>query len=306
MRICRFHLPGKGARLGAIVAEDVYDLTASGRPELGSLETLLRACDENAGPLGDWLGSCLEEFPRAGSFADLNRPPDPGRAHLLKPLDTQEVWAAGVTYQRSRVAREDESGGSGIYDRVYDAPRPELFFKATPSRTVGPFEAVRIRADAHWNVPEAELALVLSPQLKLIGYTVGNDMSSRDIEGENPLYLPQAKIHAACCAVGPCITLADEFETGQPAGIACTIRRGGAVVFRGESSTGLIKRPLAELIAYLGRDNIFPTGVALLTGTGIVPPDGFSLQAGDWVEIAIDRIGVLQNPVEQRRTEKGS
>ena len=299
MRICRFYRPGAGARLGAVVGDGVYDLTASGQAELASMAAFLEACDAQADRPSRWLAPLVEGLPLAGAYRALERPPDPGLPHLLKPLDSQEVWGAGVTYYRSRVAREEESHGSGIYDRVYSAVRPEIFFKATPSRTVGPFQPVRMRADSHWCVPEPELTLVLTPRLRLVGYTIGNDMSSRDIEGENPLYLPQAKTHAACCAVGPCITLADEFETGAPAAIACTVRRGQAVVFQGETDTGQIKRPLSELIAYLGRDNLFPEGVALLTGTGIVPGDDFGLRAGDWVEIAIERIGTLLNPVER-------
>ena len=300
MRICRFHLPGAGVRLGAVVGDDVYDLTATGRVELATLEAFLRACDALAGPPSAWLWVQIAGLPRLCSYSSLERGPSPDQPHLLKPLDTQEVWGAGVTYYRSRTAREEESGGSGVYERVYRAERPEIFFKATPSRTVGPFEAVRVRSDSRWCVPEAELAVVLSPKLEPIGYTVGNDVSARDIEGENPLYLPQAKIHAACCAVGPCITLRDEFETGEPASITCTIQREGTIAFQGETRTDQMKRGLAELIAYLGRDNLFPTGAALLTGTGIVPPDEFCLQAGDWVEITIERIGTLRNPVARR------
>jgi 2-dehydro-3-deoxy-D-arabinonate dehydratase len=299
LRICRFHLPRAGPRLGAIVEDDVFDLTASGRAELATLEAFLAASDTLAAPPSAWLSAQLAGLPRLCSYHALQRPPGPDHPHLLKPLDNQEVWAAGVTYFRSRTAREEESHGSGIYERVYVAERPEIFFKATPSRTVGPFEPVRVRSDSRWSVPEAELALVLSPQLRLIGYTAANDVTARDIEGENPLYLPQAKIYAACCAVGPCITLADSFEAAKPAAITCAIRRAGVTIFHGETRTDRIRRPLAGLIAYLGRDNLFPAGALLLTGTGIVPPDDVSLQAGDSVEITIERIGTLLNPVER-------
>jgi len=299
MRICRFHLPEVGARLGAVVGNDVYDLTASGRPELASLEALLSAFDALGRRASEWLAEQATRQPRVAAFATLERPPEPSHPHLLKPLDTQEVWAAGVTYSRSRCAREEESHKSGIYDRVYAAARPEIFFKATPNRTVGPFEPVRVRSDSRWCVPEPELAVVLTPRLRPVGYTIGNDVSARDIEGENPLYLPQAKIYQGCCAIGPCIVLQDEFDIAQPAAIGCTIYRGSNIAFQGQTCTDQMVRPLGELIAYLGRSNEFPAGAILLTGTGIVPPDDFSLQAGDRVHISIAGIGTLANPVDR-------
>jgi len=299
MRICRFFLPGEGARLGAVLGDDVCDLTASGRPEFASLEALLCAWDVLGEGAAEWLAEQAAHQPRLASYRALERPAEATGAYLLRPTDAQEIWAAGVTYYRSRHAREEESHGSGIYDRVYAAARPEIFFKATPNRTAGPFEPVRVRSDSRWCVPEPELALVLTPQLKLAGYTIGNDMSARDIEGENPLYLPQAKIHRGCCALGPCIVLPDEFDIEQPATIACAVYRGGRIAFEGETRTDQMVRLTSELIAYLGRDNEFPSGAVLLTGTGIVPPDSFCLQVGDRVEIRIDRIGALVNPVER-------
>jgi len=218
----------------------------------------------------------------------------------LAPLDDQEVWGAGVTYERSKVARELESTQAAtFYDRVYRASRPELFFKATPSRVVGTGKAIRVRRDTRWCVPEPELALVLSPELELIGFTIGNDVSARDIEGENPLYLPQAKVYDACCALGPAITLASAMPAREAIGIRLEIERGGAVIFGGETSIARMARGFDELIDWLGRDNIFPAGVVLLTGTGIVPPDDFSLAAGDVVRITINGIGLLENPVIQ-------
>ena len=209
---------------------------------------------------------------------------------MLAPLDDQEVWGAGVTYERSKVAREQESDQAAtFYDRVYRAPRPELFFKATPSRVVGPGKPIRVRRDTRWCVPEPELALVLSPELEIVGFTIGNDVSARDIEGENPLYLPQAKVYDACCALGPAITLASSMPAPESIGIRMEIERGAAVVFRGETSIARMARRFEELIDWLGRDNLFPAGVVLLTGTGIVPPDDFSLAAGDIVRITIDR-----------------
>jgi 2-dehydro-3-deoxy-D-arabinonate dehydratase len=217
---------------------------------------------------------------------------------LLAPVDGQEVWAAGVTYTRSREARERESvGAARFYDLVYNADRPELFFKATAGRVVGPGQPIRVRRDSRWSVPEPELALVVSPRLKIVGYTVGNDVSARDIEGENPLYLPQAKVYKQSCALGPCVTLASALPPRDRVAIRLRIERGGAVAFAGETSLARMARPLEELVDWLGRENEFPNGVILLTGTGVVPPDEFTLRAGDVVTIAIDGIGELTNPV---------
>jgi 2-dehydro-3-deoxy-D-arabinonate dehydratase len=255
------------------------------------------------------------DLARAGvaSLAELLAGPDPASAAswglagesipaadvaLLPPVDQQEVWAAGVTYLRSKTAREEESAGAArFYDLVYTAPRPELFFKATPARVVGPGGSVRVRADSRWSVPEPELALVVAPDLRIAGYTIGNDMSARDIEGENPLYLPQAKVYKQSCALGPCVTLASALPPREQVGIRVRIDRGGAVAFQGETSLARMARPLEELVDWLGRENEFPNGVILLTGTGVVPPDEFTLQAGDVVTIAIDGIGELVNRV---------
>jgi 2-dehydro-3-deoxy-D-arabinonate dehydratase len=217
---------------------------------------------------------------------------------LRAPLDLQEVWGAGVTYERSKVARQEESEGAAkFYDLVYRADRPELFFKATPSRVVDPSRPVRVRRDTHWCVPEPELALVLSPTMTLIGYTIGNDVSARDIEGENPLYLPQAKVYDACCALGPWITLVDAMPAPDMIGIRLEIDRGGKTIVGESTSVGRMARRFEDLMAWLAIDNLFPDGVILLTGTGIVPPDGFSLAPGDVVSITIDGIGTLANPV---------
>ena len=221
-------------------------------------------------------------------------PPD-----LLAPIGGQEVWAAGVTYFRSRDARMEESktaGGGDFYDRVYHAERPELFFKANPYRVVGPEGKVAIRKDARWSVPEPELVLFISPAGRIAGYTIGNDMSSRDIEGENPLYLPQAKVYDRSCALGPCLLIA---EKPIPASteIVMRIRRAGQPVFSGQTMLTEMKRRPEELVEYLYRANSFPYGCFLLTGTGIVPPDSFTLQAGDEIEITIPPIGTLTNTV---------
>lgn len=216
----------------------------------------------------------------------------------LAPIDRQEVWAAGVTYKRSKVAREEESAGAAqFYDKVYSADRPELFLKSTPERVVGPGGNIRVRRDGRWNVPEPELGLVVSPDLRIVGYTIGNDVSSRDIEGENPLYLPQAKIYDGACAVGPVVTLAAAMPPLASVGIRLVIRRGGAVAFDGSTSAGQLNRTVESLVAWLGREYSLPHGAVLLTGTGIVPPDEFSLQVGDVVDITIDGVGTLSNPV---------
>ena len=222
-----------------------------------------------------------------------------GSSPLLAPIERQEVWAAGVTYFRSRSARIEESksaGGGDFYDRVYLAERPELFFKATPHRVAGPEETVRIRSDSRWNVPEPELTLLVTPSGRITGYTVGNDMSSRDIEGENPLYLPQAKVYDRCCALGPCILVAAE-PPPTTATIRLEIDRGKERCFEGTTTLAEMKREPKVLVEYLFRDNSFPNGCFLLTGTGIVPPDSFSLQPGDTIAITIDGIGTLVNTV---------
>lgn len=215
------------------------------------------------------------------------------------PLHSQEVWAAGVTYYRSRTARMEESkdaGGGSFYDRVYEADRPELFFKATPHRVVGSGGLVRIRSDSRWNVPEPELTLAINARGAVFGYTIGNDMSSRDIEGENPLYLPQAKVYAGSAALGPCLVV-DRALPGPDATIAIAIVRGGTPVFTGQTTVGQIKRPLPSLAEWLFRDNSFPDGCYLMTGTGIVPPDGFTLAAGDEIRITVEPVGTLVNTV---------
>ena len=218
---------------------------------------------------------------------------------VLAPVGSQEVWAAGVTYYRSRNARMEESkdaGGGSFYDRVYAAERPELFFKATGRRVVGPGAAVRLRSDAKWSVPEPELTLLINPAGDIVGYTIGNDMSSRDIEGENPLYLPQAKVYDGSCALGPCILVTSEPLT-KKTGIQIEIARQGQTVFAGSTTLAELKRDPKELVQFLFRDNSFPQGAFLLTGTGIVPEDDFTLASGDVIRISIDGIGTLENYV---------
>lgn len=251
------------------------------------------------------LGELLAEESPAGRLSAELRSRTPaatplGEAALLPPIGRQEVWAAGVTYFRSRTARMEESkvaGGGSFYDRVYEAERPELFFKAASWRVVGPGGEIRIRRDSAWNVPEPELVVVANPRGRIVGYTIGNDVSSRDIEGENPLYLPQAKVYDGSCALGPALLLTDEPLPGDTA-IALEIRRGGAAVFQGETTVSQMKRTPPELVEYLYRETSFPDGAFLFTGTGVVPPDSFTLDHGDEVSITIEPIGTLVNRVE--------
>ncbi|PKA96544.1 2-dehydro-3-deoxy-D-arabinonate dehydratase [Flavobacteriaceae bacterium MAR_2009_75] len=216
---------------------------------------------------------------------------------LEKPMGTHEVWASGVTYMRSKTARMEESkkaGGDTFYDRVYDADRPELFFKATPQRTVGQGGTVRIRKDSGWDVPEPELTLFISSEGSIEGYTIGNDMSSRSIEGENPLYLPQAKTYEGCAGLGPCIYVPEE-PIAPETTIELEILRNGNQVFNDKIPISQMKRKHTDLVEYLFRECNFPNGCFLMTGTGIIPPDEFTLNSGDEVRISIDEIGTLVN-----------
>ena len=260
---------------GAYLCEDAWD-------ELLNRDDLFR-----------YLKSLLDESELPTVGADFVE-------RLLPPIVSQEVWAAGVTYFRSREARIEESqdaGGGDFYDRVYTAERPELFFKATPHRVAGPGEAVRVRRDSRWNVPEPELALAVTRHGRIVGYTVGNDMSSRDIEGENPLYLPQAKVYDRCCALGPCVLVKEETPPASTE-IRMEIARGGENVFTGATTLAQLKRTPESLVEFLFRDNSFPRGCFLLTGTGVVPPDEFTLQSRDEIRITIEPVGTLFNTVE--------
>lgn len=221
---------------------------------------------------------------------------------LLVPIEAPEVWAAGVTYERSREARNYEAtegrmDASTFYDKVYDAERPELFLKSTAARTVGPGEDLYLRRDSNWLIPEPELGLVLRSNGEIVGYTIGNDMSCRDIEGENPLYLPQAKVWKRSCSIGPAIRLAETVSDPYQLDIQCRIYRQGQLVVEGQASTGQLKRKLTELVDFLARDNELFDGTVLLTGTCIVPPNEFTLAVGDRVEIDISSVGTLVNPV---------
>lgn len=250
----------------------------------GALDQILGA--------GDLVGLAKEALQGASVSA-------PAAHEVLAPVQNQEVWASGVTYYRSRNARMEESkdaGGGNFYDRVYTADRPELFFKALGSRVVGPGQPVRIRKDSKWNVPEPELVLVISASGEIVGLTVGNDMSSRDIEGENPLYLPQAKVYDGSCAIGPCILVLEQ-EIERSTTIRLEILRHGQKVFDGSTQLTELKRDPKELVSYLYREMTFEHGAMLFTGTGIVPGDDFTLDHGDTIRITIDGIGTLENSV---------
>jgi len=282
MKLCRFRSAFSPWPSVGLLAEDgVLDLSGAGVTRLTPLLDL----PDLPARLRSWSQRPLRRLALS-------------EVRLLPPVEHQEVWAAGVTYLRSKKARMEESDFSATaYDRVYEAPRPEIFFKSAGGKVVGPGEPVGIRSDARWNVPEPELALVINSRGDLVGYTVGNDMSSRDIEGENLLYLPQAKVYRASCALGPCITIGASEEEAREWTIRIRIERGGTAVFEGETRVSQIKRTFSELVGWLRRSQDFPDGAVLLTGTGVVPPNDFTLAADDRVHIAISGIGTLDNPV---------
>lgn len=290
----RFYHPQHGNRVGVQLDDTVYDVTE----HLPSIAAWLQASAGHVAQAIDGLQVVARDSGIMFKAELFDAAPQAFIPHWLPPVDTQEVWASGVTYERSREARQEESvDGGDIYARVYSAQRPELFFKALGARVIGPLGEVGIRADATWSVPEPELAVVINPANEVVGFTVGNDMSSRDIEGENPLYLPQAKVYKASCALGPGIVLMPATEW-PAATISVNIQRNGSTGFEGQVHTSRIKRQMNELVSYLGRSTEFPDGAVLLTGTGVVPPSDFTLQAGDIVTIEIEGIGRLQNTVK--------
>ena len=292
--LVRFFAPTLGPRVGVQIGATVHDVTDT----VGSVGAWLRASAGRVDAAIADLTTAVKHSRQAHHASTLDHAPAPDRLHWLPPIDVQDVWAAGVTYERSRVARQEEAKDGGVvYARVYTAERPELFVKARGPWVVGPHNAVGIRHDATWNVPEPELALVINPALEIVGVTIGNDMSSRDIEGENPLYLPQAKIYTRACALGPAIALGAVTDAWPATRIAMQIVRAGAVAFAGETDTSKIRRRPDELVDYLGRTLAFPSGAVLLTGAGIVPPDSFTLAAGDEIRIQIDAVGALANTV---------
>ena len=282
LTLCRFTTASdREARVGLVDTGSVRDLTTAG---IRRLDDLLERTDLH------------ERLAAARQTSTPEWPLD--QVRLLTPVESQEVWAAGVTYLRSKQARMDESDFSArAYDHVYEAPRPEIFFKSFPHKVVASGDAVGIRQDARWSVPEPELALVMNSAGRVVGYTIGNDMSSRDIEGENLLYLPQAKIYSRSCAIGPWIIVGPTEADARNWTVQLQIRRNGALAFDGETRIDQLKRTFGELVEHLFRSQAFPTGAVLLTGAGIVPDDTFTLNAGDSVRITISGIGTLENPV---------
>ncbi|WP_053363298.1 fumarylacetoacetate hydrolase family protein [Bacillus sp. FJAT-27251] len=290
MRIIRFLNANSVPVLGALTdQEEIYLL-----PYPGFMELVKEAEERGVTPLKLIEDSIAGTQPVEEVLKDLK---------LLVPIVAPEVWASGVTYEKSRDARNYEATGGNAqeatcYDKVYDAERPEIFFKSTAARTIGPNDPVYLRSDSQWQIPEPELGLVLTETGKIVGYTIGNDMSCRDIEGENPLYLPQAKVWKNSCSIGPAIRLAETVEDAYNFQITCRIYRDGQLAVEGTANTAQLKRKFVELVSYLKKDNELFDGTVMLTGTCIVPPNEFTLQDNDQIEIEISAIGVLTNPVK--------
>jgi len=302
MKLVQFFLPGKGQRVGLVRGDRVLDITA---PEEGVRSVLdLVVQGKTAAGLtrrAEWLARRMRR--KALDWPALQRPPSRRAPHLTIPIDPAEVWGAGVTYKRSAEFRDEDAGAAkgqkGIYDHVYESPRPELFFKATAARCVGPNAPILMRSDSRLTAAEPELAVVLGVRGAIVGFTACNDVSAWDIERENPLFLPQSKIYMGCCALGPCLVTPD--EVGDPYGlqIRCSILRDGKIVFSEAVNTVQFHRRLEELVSWLLRDNVIPPGTVLSTGTGIMVPNEFALRDGDQVDIEIQGIGRLSNPVKQ-------
>lgn len=292
LKLCRFLSRG-GARIsfGVLEGNWLHDMTEVDPKVFPDLNTAYDASGEDLPTMVDALRRAMKTAPRI--------PYD--EALLRIPVQGMEIWAAGVTYTRSREARETETKSRGIYDRVYSAPRPELFVKDTGLRCVGPGEEVCVRSDASWSVPEPELTVVFDSEARVVGYTIGNDVSSRDIEGENPLYLPQAKVYRGSSSIGPVVVTADDIADPHDLRIGMRILRDASVAFEGEVNTSQMKRSIPELAGFLKRDNVLKTFTLLMTGTSIVPPDEFTLRDGDRVEIEVEGIGVLRNGVVRLR-----
>ena len=274
-------------RLLARTGDESYDLT-SAKPELDSYLDLVRAASVTDRTVDEVAERLLTEADEVENPAE--------RADVATPVSAGEVWAAGVTYEISEEAREAESAMPDIYRKVYHSERPEIFFKATPSRTVGPGEDVGIRSDSEWDVPEPELAVVLY-RGEIVGFTVGNDVSSRSIERENPLYLPQAKVYDRCCAIGPCVASTGTIDDPHDLEMEMQITRDGEKVFAGATSTEEMAQPCEKLVSYLRRSNGLPECAVLLTGTAVVPEESFTLRAGDRIRIDVEEIGTLENGV---------
>ena len=302
MKLCQFFVPGKGKRVGIVSGDSVLDVTA---PRDG-VTSVLDLIDSAVSPasLERRLGALAKKARVRVPWASLDRAPSPRQPHLLVPIDPPEVWGAGITYRRSReyyeAHNEQHSGRTkGIYDFVYESERPELFFKATASRTAGPNAPIGVRADSTLTAVEPELAVVLGRGGAIAGYTIGNDLSAWDIERANPLFLPQSKMFDGCFACGPVLVTAAEIGDPQSLELTCAVMRGGCAVYQGRVNTKEMKRQCVELVSWLCRSNTCPPGTVLSTGTGILVPDEHALADGDVVEITLDRVGTLRNPVRR-------
>ncbi len=300
MKLLQFYIPNTGLRVGVLKADQVIDITTLDQ-RLDSVLSVFAQAHKTNNSASRMLTELLSDKSPVGyDFKDLNIPPDKSLAHLLVPIYAPEVWAFGVTYKRSAEARdEDASQEQGIYDRVYNAKRPECFFKATPSRCVGPHAYIGMRSDSTLTAPEPELAYILGGHEEILGYTICNDVSAWDIERDNPLYLPQSKIYSGCCALGPVIVTPDELTDPLQLEIRCRIIRKQKVIFHESSNSSEIGRSFRELNHYLCLHNPVPFGSAVSTGTGIMVPNEYRLKDGDIVEIDIEGIGTLSNPVQK-------
>jgi len=286
MKLFRFRSK-EGVSFGPLEDGWLYDVSRGEDSGLEDLHSAYASAGRDVRSMTGLIRDAMNKSPRT--------PYDEGALEI--PLQGMEIWAAGVTYLRSREARETETKSKGIYDRIYSAQRPELFLKDTGIRCRGPGQDICVRSDSSWSVPEPELTVVFDEEANAVGYTVGNDVSSRDIEGENPLYLPQAKVYRGSSAIGPCIVTVDEVPDPHSLAINMRILRDRRVAFEGAVNTSQMKRSINELAGFLRRDNELRRFTLLMTGTSIVPPDEFTLEAGDVVEIEIENIGLLRNPV---------
>ena len=308
MKLVQFFLPGKGKRVGLVRGDRVLDITA---PEegVGSVLDLVEQGKSTPGLLkrAEWLARRLHR--KALDWPALQRSPSRRAPHLLIPVDPPEVWGAGMTYKRSAEFRNEDTEAArvrrGMYDYIYDSPRPELFFKATAARCVGPYAPVLIRSDSQLTAAEAELAIILGTNGAVVGFTACNDVSAWDIGRENPLFLPQSKIYLGCCGLGPCLVTPDEIGDPYALQVRCSILRGGKTVFSETVNTAQLHRKLEELVSWLVKDNSILPGTVLSTGTGIIVPNEFALRDGDQVDIEIQGIGRLSNPVRQLKGRQG-
>jgi len=302
MKLVQFYLPGEGSRVGVLDGDAIVDITEKNR---GSALELIEAAYEAGEAFETFMERQWSKAKKSSplSYEALNVPPDRSKPHLLIPISPPEVWGAGVTYKRSAEFRDEDAtrqigSRSSMYDYVYSSPRPELFFKATAPRCVGPNGYIGVRRDSKLTAVEPEIAYVVGKNQEILGYTISNDVSAWDIERENPLYLPQSKIFLGCCALGPMLVTASEIDPYN-LNVTCRIFRDGRLAFEGSVHTSMIKRSFKELNEYLYRDNFVPAGTVVSTGTGIIVPNEYALRGGDRVEIEVDGIGTLSNPVKQ-------